>query len=78
MCSWDRAYNPALMKIYVNGEAQDLDAVETVADLLRAVDAPAAGIAVEVNQTLVRRAEHATHALRDGDRVEIVGLVGGG
>jgi thiamine biosynthesis protein ThiS len=66
------------MKVYVNGEARELGESATVADLLQAVDAPAAGIAVEVNQVLVRRAQHGEHALVEGDRVEIVGLVGGG
>jgi sulfur carrier protein len=34
--------------------------------------------AVERNRTLVRRADHATTVLTDGDVLEIVTLVGGG
>lgn len=66
------------MKVYVNGEAHEVLDTATVADLLAQLGAPSAGIAVEVNQALVRRAEHPGHALREGDKVEIVGLVGGG
>ena len=35
-------------------------------------------VAVEVNLELVPRRRHAEHVLRDGDRVEVVTLVGGG
>jgi sulfur carrier protein len=35
-------------------------------------------VAVEVNRRLVRRAEHASTRLAEGDRVEVVTLVGGG
>jgi len=35
-------------------------------------------VAVEVNRTLVRRADHAACALQPGDHVEVVTLVGGG
>ena len=34
--------------------------------------------AVEVNRTLVPRSRHESHQLQDGDRVEVVTLVGGG
>nr|WP_255449815.1 MULTISPECIES: sulfur carrier protein ThiS [Myxococcaceae] len=36
------------------------------------------GVAVEVNAAVVRRAQHAEHRLKEGDRVEIVTFVGGG
>jgi sulfur carrier protein len=49
-----------------------------VAELLALVSAPSEGIAVEVNQSIVRRAELGEKRLSEGDRVEIVGLVGGG
>ena len=66
------------MKLYVNGDVHELDDTATVAELLEQLGAPGAGIAVEVNQALVRRADHAGHTLAEGDAVEIVGLVGGG
>jgi sulfur carrier protein len=33
---------------------------------------------VEVNQAIVPRSQHDTHALRHGDKVEIVHAIGGG
>ena len=35
-------------------------------------------VAVEVNREIVPRSLHAQHALREGDRVEIVQAIGGG
>lgn len=34
--------------------------------------------AVEVNKAVVRKRDHASHKLQDGDAVEVVTLVGGG
>jgi len=39
---------------------------------------PATRVAVERNRELVRRADHARTALCEGDRLEVVTLVGGG
>ena len=66
------------MQVFVNGEAQEVSDGASVSDLLAAVSAPSEGIAVEVNQAIVRRADLVSHHLNEGDRVEIVGLVGGG
>jgi len=66
------------MRVYLNGEPTDVADGATLADLLAAAGAPREGIAVEVNRTLVRRAEHASHRLGADDRVEVVSLVGGG
>lgn len=66
------------MKVTVNGEAREVEPGTTIRGLLDAIGAPAAGIAVEVNHEIVRKAEHPARELRDGDAVEVVGLVGGG
>ena len=66
------------MQVYVNGEAREVAPGQTLAGLLEALAAPAQGIAVEVNEAVVRRADHPTRALCEGDRIEVVGLVGGG
>lgn len=66
------------MQVHLNGAAREVPDDTTLAQLLSQAAAPAAGIAVEVNQSLVRRAEWATRALSAGDRVEVVHLVGGG
>ncbi|HMC12268.1 MAG TPA: sulfur carrier protein ThiS [Pirellulaceae bacterium] len=49
-----------------------------MADLLQQLRIPLRGLAVEVNLQVVPRARHAEHLLADGDRLEIVSLVGGG
>jgi thiazole synthase len=65
--------------ITINGEPQSFpDAPLTVADLIARLGKDAKKLAVEVNRDLVPRADHAARALADGDRVEIVTLVGGG
>lgn len=66
------------MQVYVNGAAREVQPGTTLAELLTALAAPSSGIAVEVNLELVRRADHVHRELAEADRVEIVGLVGGG
>lgn len=66
------------MQLIVNGEARDVPGIATLADLLHALALDSARVAVEVNLQVVPRARHATHPLREGDRIEIVSFVGGG
>ena len=66
------------MTIRVNGEVIVLDQPCNVADLLALRNHAKTPCAVEVNQQIVPKKRHAEHALNDGDRVEIVTLVGGG
>ncbi len=65
-------------RITINAETQALPDPLTVADLLRRLGRDPKRLAVEVNEIVVRRDEQAGRALADGDRVEIVTLVGGG
>lgn len=66
------------MNLTVNGEAQTMPEGLRVVDLLRVLALDKAACAVEVNTRLVPKAQHKDHALSEGDRVEIVTLVGGG
>lgn len=66
------------MKISVNGQDMSLDSPCTVEQLLVHQPPKSKACAVEVNRQLVPRKRHAEHALKDGDAVEIVTLVGGG
>ena len=66
------------VKIVLNGQAQQLPAPVTVAQLLATLQMPQRGVAVEINQQIVPRSLHEQHLLRDGDQLEIVSLVGGG
>jgi len=66
------------MRVSVNGQPQSLADGASVASLLEFFDLLPQRVAVEVNLDLVRRADFADTELRDGDRIEIVTLVGGG
>lgn len=66
------------VKLTVNGNQRDLADGSTVAALLEDLDLAGKFVAVEVNLELVPKAQHADRILSDGDRVEIVTLVGGG
>ena len=65
------------MNLTVNGEPLVFTG-HTLADLLVQLELTGRRIAVEVNQDIVPKGEHATHVLRDKDRVEIVHAIGGG
>jgi sulfur carrier protein len=66
------------MKILLNGEPRTLASGASIADLLQAEGLAGRRVAVEVNGTIVPRGTHATHALADGDKVEVVHALGGG
>ena len=66
------------VKLTVNGEPREVPDGATVSALLESLNIPTTGVAVEVNQAIVRRARHGEVRLSAGDRVEIVTFVGGG
>jgi thiamine biosynthesis protein ThiS len=66
------------MNIYLNGQSRDVPPQITVADLLQQMELEPRLVAVEVNRDVVSRTRHAQHVLQEGDRLEIVTLVGGG
>jgi len=66
------------MQIRLNGETRTVDDVTTLAQLVEQLDLTGKRIAVEVNDELVPRSEHAACSLNEGDRVEIVQAIGGG
>ena len=66
------------MEIQVNGQPHRLPEACTLAELVEQLGLEPRHIAVEVNLALVPRAEHADYQLSDGDRLEVVTLVGGG
>jgi thiazole synthase len=65
-------------RITINAEPRTFSHPLTVADLLAQLGRDPKRLAVEVNETVVRRDEQSARTLNDGDRVEIVTLVGGG
>lgn len=66
------------MKIVLNGQPQEAAENMTVAELLQQLHLASRQVAIEVNEQLVPRRLHAEHRLCEGDRLEIVTLVGGG
>ncbi|MCA9147726.1 MAG: sulfur carrier protein ThiS [Planctomycetales bacterium] len=66
------------MQVWINGKTRELAAASTLATLLDELQVNRAQVAVEVNEQLVPRQQHGEFLLSDGDRLEIVTLVGGG
>jgi len=66
------------MEITVNGEPRRFEGALTVADLVAQMGLAGRRIAVEVNREIVPRSLHATTALQERDRVEVVNAIGGG
>lgn len=66
------------MDVKVNGKPTALPEGISVRALIERLGLGKAACAAEVNRELVPRKEHEARALRDGDEVEIVSLVGGG
>ncbi len=66
------------MQITVNGQPRQIAQNITIAALLDELQLGGKPVAVEVNLQLVPRPRHAEHRLAEGDRLEIVTLVGGG
>lgn len=66
------------MRIQVNGAPRELPEDLTVSRLLETLQVVPERVVVEVNLTILKRAQHAQTLLREGDQVEIVQFVGGG
>ena len=66
------------MRIEFNGESREAADGTTVAQLLEQLKIAPRHVAVELNLEVVPRERHAETVLRDGDRLEVVTLVGGG
>jgi sulfur carrier protein len=67
-----------LIQVMVNGRTEAVPPGLTVAELLTRLELPPKGLAVEVNEQIVPRGRHAEYQLTEGDRLEVVSLVGGG
>ena len=65
------------MRIQVNGDTREVTA-RTILELVEALELDVRKVAVERNLEIVPRSLHATTALAEGDRIELVQFVGGG
>jgi sulfur carrier protein len=67
------------MRVHLNGQERNFDpAPATIAELIAALKLEGKRIAVERNGAIVPRSRYADTTLAAGDRLEIVGAVGGG
>ncbi|GGZ69601.1 sulfur carrier protein ThiS [Streptomyces echinoruber] len=66
------------MNISVNGEPRDVAPGTVLDTVVRSLTAAPSGVAAALNETVVPRAQWATTALSDGDRVEVLTAVQGG
>lgn len=67
------------MQLTINGKLRDIDAVSlTVAELVAKLELVGKRLAIERNGEIVPRSQFGETPLSDGDKLEIVGAVGGG
>ncbi|HXT31718.1 MAG TPA: sulfur carrier protein ThiS [Vicinamibacterales bacterium] len=66
------------MTIRLNGDAHDLPAPLSIAELLARLEIDPRRVAVERNFLVVKRDAYASTVVDDGDEIEIVNFVGGG
>ena len=67
-----------MIALTVNGRPVELQAATPLLDYLAAIGADPRAVAVEHNERILDRSEFASARLAEGDRVEIVRMVGGG
>lgn len=70
--------DPTHIQVRINGSSRPIDASTSVADLVEQLDLQGKRIAIELNQQILQRSRYAETRLKDGDRLEIVGAIGGG
>ncbi|HEX8196982.1 MAG TPA: sulfur carrier protein ThiS [Pyrinomonadaceae bacterium] len=66
------------MTVIVNGETRQIPENTNLARLLEILELASARVAIELNQSVIRRGEWENTVLRENDRIEIVHFVGGG
>jgi sulfur carrier protein len=67
------------MRILLNGQPREIEGDRaSVSSLIREMRLEGKRIAVERNGEIVPRSRHAETTLEEGDKLEIVGAVGGG
>lgn len=66
------------MRIQVNGQLREVEDNLSLAELITSLNLRPEQIAIELNQTVIRRMYWQSTILREDDKVEIVHFVGGG
>ena len=66
------------MNIAINGEQRTVDDGITIEQLISLLDLENKRLAIELNQEIIPRSEHASYTLKQDDKIEIVQAIGGG
>ncbi|MDQ7074510.1 MAG: sulfur carrier protein ThiS [Gammaproteobacteria bacterium] len=66
------------MNINLNGETHRCDAHITAEQLIEQLGFAGKRLAIEINEEILPRSQHASHTLQENDNVEIVHAIGGG
>jgi sulfur carrier protein len=66
------------MRVFINGEAKEIENDLNLTDLLNHFSLPDERIAIELNKEVVRKKDWETIRVKDADKIEIVHFVGGG
>lgn len=67
-----------MITIQVNGAARELPEAVSISALLTTLGYDGRPVAVAVNHLCVKRSEHVTAVVRDGDEIEILAPMAGG
>jgi sulfur carrier protein len=67
-----------VITITLNGETREVPEEIILDGLIELLRLPRKRVAVELNESVVRRAEWPSTTVKDGDKLEIVHFVGGG
>jgi sulfur carrier protein len=66
------------MRVEINGKAEEISERMTVRELLEARGINPNVVACELNLTILKRARLAETPLNEGDKLEIIQMIGGG
>ncbi|HET8705327.1 MAG TPA: sulfur carrier protein ThiS [Pseudomonadales bacterium] len=66
------------MSFQLNGESKQIESGKTLTDLVALLGLTGKRIAIEVNEEIIPRGEHASTQIQPGDKIEIVNAIGGG
>ncbi len=68
------------MKVVINGEERDLPMEMNIMELLSHLNVRyrEVGLAVSVNGEVIPKSQYNAYLVKEGDRIEIIHLVGGG
>jgi sulfur carrier protein len=67
-----------VITITLNGEIREVPEEIILDGLIELLRLPRKRVAIELNESVVRRAEWPSTTVKDGDKLEIVHFVGGG